>query len=104
MVARGEAGHGLDSLTKGLPHLRDELGTTVRHNVLGNSMQANDIEGEEVCSLCSRRKLGERNNVDCLREPVNHSQDGVIALGYRQPCNKVHTYVGPWPIGDWERL
>ena len=67
-------------------------------------MQANNMEGEEFCRLSSRRKLGERNKVDCLREPVNHSQDGVIALGYREPCNNVHTYVRPWPIGDRERL
>ena len=38
VVPRGEANRGPNPLTEGLPHLRRELGATVRDNVLGDTV------------------------------------------------------------------
>ena len=95
MISRREADRGPNSPTKVLPHLRGELRTTVRYNVLGDTVQTDNVESKQIGHLCCRREFRERNVVDRLGEPVHYSQDGVATFGRRESRDEVHGNVRP---------
>ena len=59
-------------------------------------MQPDHMGGEEVRRFGRRRELGEGYKMDHLREPVDHGQDGVVALGDRETGDKIQGNVRPW--------
>ena len=60
--------------------------------------------GEEVRRFSRGRELRQGDEVDNLREPVDHSQDGVVALGSRETSDEVKGYVDRgWVAGVGDR-
>ena len=52
-------------------------------------MQPDHLGDEEVHRFGHRREFGEGNEVDHLREPVNHGQDGIVVLRVGETGYKV---------------
>ena len=65
-------------------------------------MQPDHMENKKVCGFRRGREFGEGGEVNHLREPVDHGQDGGVALGRRQARDEVQGDVGPWSTGDGE--
>ena len=63
VVPRGQTGCGPNPATKGLPHLGCELGSTVRDNVLGDTVKPDHLGDEEVCSFSRGRESREGGEV-----------------------------------------
>ena len=45
-------------------------------------------------------ELRQGDEVDHLREPIDHGQDGVVALGSRETGDEVKGYIRLWSTGD----
>ena len=61
----------------------------VGNDVLGDTMQPDHLGDEEVRHFGRRREFGEGNEVDHFREPVDHGQDGIVALRVGETGHKV---------------
>ena len=67
-------------------------------------MQPDHIGDEQVCRFSRGREFQQGDKVDHLREPVNHGQDGVVALGGRETGDEFKGNVRPWLTGDGQRV
>ena len=81
VVPRGQTNCGPNPATEGLPDLGRELGPTVRDNVHGDAMKPDHVGHEEVRGLSRGREFREGGEVNHLGEPIDHGQDGGVALG-----------------------
>ena len=43
---------------------------------------------------------GRGGKVNHFREPIDHGQDGGVALGRGEACDEIQSDVGPWSTGD----
>ena len=89
MVPGGQTDHGPNPATEGLPHPRRELGSTVGDNVQGNTMKPDHMGNEKVRGFRCGREFREGGEINHLREPVDHGQDGCVALGRRKARDEV---------------
>ena len=102
MVPRGQTNLGPNSTTEGLPDPGRELGSTVGDDVQGDAMKSNHMGHEEVRGLSCGREFREGGEVNHLGEPIDHGQDGGVALGRGETRNEIQGHVRPWSTGDGE--
>ena len=100
MVPRGQTNRGPNPVTEGLPYPRRELGSTVGDDVHRDTMQSDHMGHKEIRSLGRGREFGKGGKMNHLGEPVDHGQDGSVALGHRETCDEVQGDVRPRSTGD----
>jgi hypothetical protein len=88
-----------------LPEMREKLGTSVRNDGLGHTMQTQDVSNIQFSVVLSPVVGVHQNKMSRLGEPVNDHPDGIKLVGReRQTHNDIHTDVFPFPGRNIQRL
>ena len=73
-----------------------ELWPPVMDDLLGGSMQPKNIIPQQPGCVLGIECGGSGYRMQLLGEPVNHYQDGILSLRFRQGTDEVHGDGGPW--------
>ena len=63
-------------------------------------MQPDHMRNQEIRGFSRGREFGKGGKVNHLGEPVDHGQDGGVALGRGEARDEVQGDVGPQSTGD----
>ena len=75
--------------TESLPYPRRELGSPVGDDVQRDTMQPDHMRNQEIRCVGRGREFGKGGKVNHLGEPVDHGQDGCVALGHGETRDEV---------------
>ena len=78
-----------NALAEGSPDPGSELGSTVRDDVLRDTVQPDHVLDQQVRRLSRGKEFGQGDEVHHLREPVDQGQDGVVAPGGRKASDQI---------------
>jgi hypothetical protein len=88
-----------------LPEMSDKLGSLIRNDGLGQTMQTQDVSNIQLGVLLGPVVGVHWNEVSKLGEPINDHPSGIILVGRkRKTHNKIHVVVFPIPSRNIQRL
>ena len=67
-------------------------------------MEFEDVISESLSYSISCNGVFHWDKVGVFSEPVHHNQNHVLVVRSRKTFHKIHAYVAPGKVWDWQRL